>query len=251
MKTLKTVALCALAAASVACTTTKSKDDVKVDVDYPSAALCDSVSYYIGFNFGYFIKQNGFEYDDIDMSILRKGMMDYINAKDMDDSTAFQYKPEDMNRTFQKYMVMMNEYNAERNRILGENWLAQNREKSGVAVTESGLQYKIINEGSEVKPGAEDTVKAIYEGTYIDGTEFDSSKGNAIEFSLKSVIKGWQEGLQLIGEGGEIELYVPSELGYGEMNYGPIKANSVLIFKVKLEKVIPAVQEEAAETEAE
>ncbi|MBQ5704204.1 MAG: FKBP-type peptidyl-prolyl cis-trans isomerase [Alistipes sp.] len=128
-------------------------------------------------------------------------------------------------------------------------WLAEVEKQKGVQKTESGLLYRIDREGdAAVKPTAEDTVKVDYEGKLKDGFVFDSSyeRGESIEFPLNGVIKGWTEGLQLVGKGGQITLWIPSELGYGVTGSGPIGPNAALEFKVELHDVIRAGAEPAS-----
>ena len=114
----------------------------------------------------------------------------------------------------------------------GEAFLAANAEKDGIQVTESGLQYRIIEQGTGPAPVPTDLVTVNYSGTLINGNEFDF--GMDATFSLNGVIKGWTEGLQLIGEGGRIELYIPTDLAYQDR--GPL-ANRALIFDVELVEV--------------
>ncbi len=106
-----------------------------------------------------------------------------------------------------------------------------------VTKTASGLRYQIIAAGSAEKPVATSTVQARYTGKLCDGTVFDASERHGpapAGFSLAGVIKGWTEGLQLIGKGGKIHLWVPAELGYGNQAGGPLPAGSVLEFEVEL-----------------
>ncbi len=120
------------------------------------------------------------------------------------------------------------------------DFLEQNKQKEGVIETQSGLQYKIIEEGTGRNPTANDTVTVHYRGTLTNGTEFDSSYsgGKPISFPLHGVIKGWTEGLQLIKEGGKIQLFIPSDLAYGNRNVGQhIKAGDTLVFDVELLKI--------------
>jgi FKBP-type peptidyl-prolyl cis-trans isomerase FkpA/FKBP-type peptidyl-prolyl cis-trans isomerase FklB len=123
-------------------------------------------------------------------------------------------------------------------------WLEENAQREGVKTTQSGLQYRIVEPGSDTKPAPSDTVRVHYEGRLIDGTVFDSSyeRGQPVEFPLNRVIPGWTEGLQLIGEGGKIELFIPSELGYGARGTpgGPIPPHATLIFDVELLEVTSA-----------
>lgn len=121
-----------------------------------------------------------------------------------------------------------------------ETFLAQNKEKEGVQVTASGLQYKVIKMGNGEKPVAESTVRVHYTGTTIDGTEFDSSvKGEPVEFPLANVIPGWTEALQLMPVGSKFRIWLPSELAYGANGAGDaIKPFSTLVFDVELLGII-------------
>ncbi len=123
----------------------------------------------------------------------------------------------------------------------GTKFLTENARKDGVKSTASGLQYKILKEGTGKSPKATDTVKVHYRGTLLDGTEFDSSykRGEPIEFPLNRVIPGWTEGVQLAKEGGKIQLFIPSKLAYGEGGTpgGPIGPNETLIFEIELLQV--------------
>jgi FKBP-type peptidyl-prolyl cis-trans isomerase FklB len=119
----------------------------------------------------------------------------------------------------------------------GKKFLVENQKKEGIKTLPSGLQYKVLTEGSGKTPKAEDTVTVNYKGTLIDGTEFDSSykRGQPATFQVKGVIKGWTEALQLMKEGSKWQLFIPPELGYGERGAGStILPNSTLIFEVEL-----------------
>ncbi len=123
----------------------------------------------------------------------------------------------------------------------GEDYLAENAKKDGVKVTESGLQYIVLQEGSGKAPKKTDSVKCHYEGFLIDGTCFDSSvqRGEPATFGLQQVISGWTEGLQLMKEGAKFRFFIPYMLGYGESGAGrSIPPYSTLIFDVELIEVV-------------
>ncbi len=114
-------------------------------------------------------------------------------------------------------------------------------ENKNIKGTDSGLHYEIHTAGSDVKPTATDQVKVHYEGKLIDGSVFDSSiaRGEPITFGLNQVIKGWTEGLQLIGEGGKVTLYIPSDIAYGNTDQSSIPGGSTLVFEVELITINP------------
>lgn len=119
----------------------------------------------------------------------------------------------------------------------GEGFLAANKDKPGVVTLPSGLQYEVMTEGTGAKPTADNTVTCHYHGTLIDGTMFDSSvkRGTPASFPLNAVIKGWTEGLQLMGVGSKWRFFIPPHLGYGDRQVGPtIGPNSTLVFEVEL-----------------
>lgn len=123
----------------------------------------------------------------------------------------------------------------------GEQFLSENAKKAGVTLLASGLQYKVIKQGTGKKPGRTSKVKCHYEGTFTDGKIFDSSykRGEPAVFGVNQVIAGWTEALQLMSEGAEWELYIPYNLAYGEAGAnGSIPPFATLIFKVELLEVL-------------
>ena len=122
---------------------------------------------------------------------------------------------------------------------LGREFLEENAKNDSVKVTESGLQYMVLKEGTGAKPGPTDQVTVHYTGRLIDGTVFDSSveRGEPATFAVGQVIPGWVEGLQMMNEGSAWRLFIPAELAYGSRGTGPIQPNSTLIFDVQLIKV--------------
>jgi FKBP-type peptidyl-prolyl cis-trans isomerase FkpA len=144
------------------------------------------------------------------------------------------------------YMDVLPLKNAEESKA----WLADIEKQKGVQKTESGLLYRIDREGdNNVKPTAEDIVKVDYEGKLRNGLVFDSSydRGESIEFPLSGVIPGWTEGMQLVGKGGQITLWIPGDLAYGVHGSGggAIGPNEALAFKVELDDVKTKAQAEA------
>ena len=125
----------------------------------------------------------------------------------------------------------------------GKAFLAENAKKDGVTTLPSGLQYKVIKEGTGKTPKANDSVTVQYRGTLIDGTEFDSSfkRNKPASFPVNRVIRGWTEALQMMNEGAKWQLFIPPDLAYGERGAGAlIGPNSTLIFEVELLSVEPA-----------
>jgi FKBP-type peptidyl-prolyl cis-trans isomerase len=137
---------------------------------------------------------------------------------------------------------------AEADKILYKDWiqqnedfLAKNKEKQGVTVTPSGLQYEVIKMGNGQKPTSENTVKVNYAGTLIDGTEFDSSikRNEPAQFPVGNIIPGWKEALQLMPVGSKFKVYVPQNLAYGAVGAGEqIKPYSTLIFEIELLEIV-------------
>ena len=130
-----------------------------------------------------------------------------------------------------------NKQEAVNNLVIEQTFFAENKAKDGVFQTDSGLQYEILHRSSNIeKASATSKVKVHYHGTLLNGDVFDSSvaRNEPIEFSLNQVIKGWQEGLQLMCEGDKFKFYIPSELAYGNRRVGKIPAGSLLVFEVEL-----------------
>ena len=157
-------------------------------------------------------------------------------------------KVEEYRQYMQKFQQMVQQAGqqavakaAESNKKAGAEFLAENAKKEGVKVTASGLQYRVITEGSGDKPVASSKVKVHYTGKLLDGTVFDSSvqRGEPIDFALNQVIPGWTEGVQLMTPGSKYEFYIPSDLAYGDRGAGnAIPPGAALIFEVELLAVL-------------
>ena len=239
MKAIRIFAVALVAMLALACNAQKS--NVKVDVELPTAAEVDSVSYLIGVNFGSFIKGNNFaeELGELNMSELKKGIEDFLAAEgspyDPDFGAQFKIDPNEMSRILNSYIGKKQTYKAAKNLAEGKAFLAKNALKENVDTTASGLQYTIIAEGAAEKVAPQDTVWVNYKGTLLDGTVFDENYSTM--FVANRVIRGWTEGLGLLGEGGKATLFIPSDLAYGERGNRAIAPNSTLIFDVEVLKV--------------
>jgi FKBP-type peptidyl-prolyl cis-trans isomerase FklB len=195
----------------------------------------DKVSYSIGLDIGNNLKRQSI---DVDPDIISQGIKDILagNEPSMTETeiieTMMILQKELMEKQAEKVKQL-----AEKNKTAGEAFLAENKKKDGVITLPSGLQYKIIKEGTGKTPKLTDTVTVNYRGTFIDGTEFDSSfkRGEPATFPVNGVIAGWTEALQLMKEGSNWQLFIPSNLAYGDKGAGVvIEPNSVLIFDVEL-----------------
>jgi len=207
----------------------------------------EKVSYAIGMNIGEGMKHDGV---DIDAAILARALKDALAGHKllMTDEEAKMVMNSFRTEMMKKQQEQAQQL-SEANKATGEKFLAENKAKPGVVTLPSGLQYKIIKEGTGPKPAATDTVVTNYRGTLINGTEFDSSykRGEPAEFPVNRVIKGWTEALQLMPVGSKWELYVPPDLAYGQRSPGPeIGPNSTLVFDVELLSIKPAEEEPAA-----
>ncbi len=237
MRTLKTITLCAVAALMFASCCNKGPKVEKLPGI--SKGMVDSVSYAVGVSFGNMLKSSNLE--AIDMSKMKQGIYDVFAGDSL------KISEEQIGMVIQNYMQKAEKAMAQVREEQQTKFMAENKTKEGVQATESGLQYKIENAGnSEIMATAQDTVEVHYVGTLLDGTKFDSSydRGETAKFPLNRVIKGWTEGMQLVGEGGKITLWVPYELGYGPRAMGPnLPAYSTLVFEVELVKVFKAAEE--------
>jgi len=189
------------------------------------------LSYTVGYQIGQSIKRQGLEVDTDVVGQAIKDVMTDAQPK---------LKPEEMQAAVQAHQQASTQKRAAQageNKKAGEAFLAANKKKEGVVTLPSGLQYKVITEGKGKKPKPTDTIVANYRGTLIDGKEFDSSYkgGQPATFPVNAVIKGWQEILPMMPEGSKWQVFIPSELAYGEAGAGAdIGPNATLIFDIEL-----------------
>ncbi|MEZ5072246.1 MAG: FKBP-type peptidyl-prolyl cis-trans isomerase [Bacteroidales bacterium] len=193
----------------------------------------DSLNYFLGLSYGYGLEEAPW---DIDGDMIASGLLQVVKDSSTYDMSTTQQIFRQLNMALSEEQSKVAESEALDNLEKGIAFLEENGKREGVQVTESGLQYEVITMGEGETPSAESTVNVHYEGTFIDGSVFDSSyeRGEPISFPLNAVIPGWSEGLQLMPVGSKFKLYLPSNIGYGPRATGPIPGNSVLIFTVEL-----------------
>jgi FKBP-type peptidyl-prolyl cis-trans isomerase FkpA len=215
-KTILCAAMIAVLGTAVSCT--KPKTDK------------DKISYTIGVQFGKNLKAQDVK---VDSKMLGQGVADAMNGKPQMTDEEMQATMMKMNEERQKEQAA----EGEKNKKIADEFLAKHKTAApDIKSTPSGLQYKMITEGTGPAPKETDTVSVHYKGTLLDGTEFDSSykRNQPAEFPLKGVIPGWTEALQLMKKGGKATLWIPPQLAYGDRSRPGIPANSVLVFDVEL-----------------
>lgn len=180
--------------------------------------------------------------DEVDTAAVIQALQTSLKGEKttLTDAEAVAVRQEFMQKLQGKQVAKMKD-EADKNQKEGDAFLAKNKDKPGVKVTASGLQYEVIKQGTGPKPKATDVVKVDYTGTKIDGTKFDSSvdRGQPATFPLNQVVPGWTEGLQLMPVGSEYKFYIPGKLAYGERGPAQIGPNATLIFSVKLISIEP------------
>lgn len=197
-------------------------------------------SYVLGAQFAYSLQSQ--DVAKIDIAMVAKALHDILEDKPT------LISEEEINATFNEFRqkakdaaIKKRKDEALANKEASTKFLEENKTKEGVKVTENGLQYKIITEGTGISPDADDKVTVQYRGTFIDGKEFDSSykRGKPYTCNLRgSIIKGWKQGIPLMKEGAKYRFYIPSDLAYGPNGRRSIPGNSALIFDVELIEVI-------------
>lgn len=210
----------------------------------------DKLSYSMGVATGTQMKRQSIE---VDVDMFARGLKDVVSGGKL------QMTEQEVQEALMKFQQEMgakqaekHKQMAEKNKKEGEAFLSQNKSKEGVKTLPSGLQYKILKEGSGKSPKVTDTVTTHYTGTLIDGTEFDSSvkRGQPATFEVSGVIKGWTEALQLMKEGSKWQLFIPSDLAYGERGAGAqIGPNATLIFEVELISIKDSTEKKEPKTQ--
>lgn len=220
---IKSVLLMAGAASIMACTNNQTSNmEIKTDAD--------KFSYSVGMDIGKNIQDQAI--DSLNVELLLNGLRDIL-----DTTGEPKFTFEESQQEIQNYLTKVREEKTAAAKTAAAGFLAENAKKEGVTVTESGLQYEVITEGSGAKPTAEQEVTVHYHGTLPDGTVFDSSvdRGEPATFPLNRVIPGWTEGVQLMNVGSKYRFVIPSELAYGDQGAGQlIQPGATLVFEVEL-----------------
>lgn len=209
----------------------------------------DKLSYSIGVDLGNYLANMK---DKLDLDVIKNGIDDGFTG------ALPKLTPEEMAAVQELFAADMQAEQAaklaemlEKNSAAGAAYLAENKKKDGVKVTESGIQYEVLKAADGPKPTIDQTVKVHYVGTLVDGTEFDSSvaRDEPAVFPVGQVIPGWSEAVQLMQVGSKYRVVIPSELAYAEQGAPPvIEPNSVLIFEIEL---LSIEEPEAAQDQAQ
>jgi len=188
------------------------------------------LSYAMGIYFSQSVVQ---QKADLDIDAFTQAVNDVLSNADL---KMTQQEIQTALSKYQGQLVSERDAAAGGNKVKGEKFLADNKKKEGVVELESGLQYKIVKQGDGGKPAKDSSVKVHYHGMLINGEVFDSSydRGEPITLSLNQVIKGWQEAVPMMNVGSKWQIYVPSELAYGDRGGGSIGPNETLIFDIEL-----------------
>ena len=241
MKLVKKLAVVAVTVSLFSCG--NQAQDVKI-----LETELDSVSYAVGLSMSGQLKSN---FSEVNKAILAQGIRNgldstnlLIDAKDLQKVLSGYFKKKQQAQMEEQQAAASKAAEAKfgENKKAGEDFLEANKSKKGVKITESGIQYIVLKEGSGEKPAGPMTkVKVHYHGTNIEGNIFDSSvdRGTPATFGLNQVIKGWTEGVQLMNEGAKYKFFIPQELAYGAQQKGEnIKPFSTLIFEIELLEVL-------------
>lgn len=196
----------------------------------------------VGYSFGYLMgKSNANALEDLDLDSFMQGFTQGFEGKDaqLNNEQMIQVLSQYKKRVEAEELVAIQKI-AQANLAEGSQFLVNNAKLTNIKTTTTGLQYEVLSQGTGKKPTEKSNVKVHYEGRLLDGTVFDSSiaRDEPITLSLNKVIKGWQEGVQLMPEGSKYRFFIPAKLAYGEIGSGEsIPPNSTLIFDIELIKV--------------
>ena len=227
------------------------KDPAQVEVEVVTFETeQQKQAYAVGAMVGQFVEKQLAAQENLDVvldkSLVLKGFAAALQQKSQLEDLELQTITKAMETEMREKQQAQAAIDAEKNKAIGAEYLAENANREGVIVTESGLQYEVVTASDGVMPSVDDTVKVHYRGTLLDGTEFDSSykRDEPAVFPLSKVISGWTEGVQLMKVGSKYKFHIPSNLAYGPQNKGPIPPSSTLIFEVELLEIITPGQEQ-------
>jgi FKBP-type peptidyl-prolyl cis-trans isomerase len=240
MKKLSVIIVSILLMVTMSCQAENSANtgtgDKKLTLDTEKA----KDSYCVGYNMG---RNLGNIKEEVDFETVVQGFRDGFAGEDK-----AQVSLEEMPKILRAFQMKINntmrekrKVQGDKNKAEGEAFLKENAKKEGVITTKSGLQYKVIKEGTGAVPKSTDKVNVHYRGTLLDGTEFDSShkRGKPASFFLNRVIPGWTEGVQLMKMGAKYKFFIPGNLAYGQRGSRNIGPNAVLIFDIELLGIEP------------
>ena len=224
-----------LVASLISCRSTKEISATAPPSGITLFSPVDSVFYAIGVNYGSGLREGLTTLPGSDGNVNHDAVIAGFTAGMKADASILM-TAENAQAYIQSYITEVQMKEAEAAQAENEAFLASNKSREGVITTESGLQYKIVTEGSGKRPTTEDRVIVHYTGRLIDGTVFESSveRGEPVAFGVTEVIRGWVEGLQLMPVGSKYVFWIPSELAYGGQEMSPIKPYSTLIFELEL-----------------
>jgi FKBP-type peptidyl-prolyl cis-trans isomerase len=221
---------------------TKSTESGSPDNEITFETLNQKGSYIMGYNQGNTLKRRQLA-DELDLDFFMQGIKDSVKGTPQIEENDMQKLFQEFYKEFRERLDAKRKVIGEKNKAEGEKFLKENAAKEGIIVTESGLQYKVLKKGTGLQPKTTDTVKVNYTGTFIDGTEFESSvkrTGQPAIFPLNRVILAWREGIQLMKVGAKYRFFAPSKLAYGERGSGQaIGPNAVLVFDIEFLGIEP------------
>ena len=243
MRLVTKMSLVAVAVMSLAaCQKEAEQKPVTLDTDAAKQ------SYSLGVSVGRYLDSTLDEYSkmglSLDSALILRGVQDAVADKTALTDEEVQAMMAVLEEQFREKQTAIADAEEAQAVAAGKAYLEDNAKKEGVTVTESGLQYEVLQAAEGAKPAATDTVKVHYTGTLTDGTKFDSSydRDEPAQFPLNRVIRGWTEGVQLMNVGSKFKFTIPAELAYGERDMGVIKPHSVLVFEVELLEIVTAAE---------
>ena len=244
----KTIALL-VALTAVLTAFSSGAEEEKASKEPPKLSEQGRISYSLGYQIGTGLKRSGVE---LDYEAFVRALRDVLEDRQLAmTEEEIQECMQEFSRTAMARQQEMRAKETADNAAEEKAFIEENAKKEGVVSLDSGLQYKVITEGTGPSPKPSDRVKVVYTGKFVDGKVFDSTAKHGKEYSefgVNQVIKGWSEALQLMKVGGKWEVYVPAELGYGVQGRPNIGPNKMLIFEVELLEIVPTVVSAPVET---